>query len=165
MDFRPRNPIHSKAPMQNDVVELGGRKLQVISAGPVVHDVWLMQQVRAAGIDHVDMTKGQSADDLVDAMLNRVLASGSALRLLGSLLAPADLDLVDWTPTVAADMEKFLGRLMAAEDKAAIRGLLAQALAGFFASGIASLRTSRTSSAGSPLADGPAIPDATGAEA
>jgi hypothetical protein len=141
--------------MQNDnTVTLGKRKLQVITSGPVRHDVWLMSQVKAAGIEHVDMKPGEAAEDLVDAMLDRVMRSGHALDLLGSMLAPADMNLAEWRETTAREMAEFIGGLTEKEDKAVVRGLLARCLAGFFASGLASVRISSTSSGEPDLSAG-----------
>jgi hypothetical protein len=129
-----------------NTVTIGKRTLQIVTAGPIRHDVWLMQQVRAAGIERVEMGKDESAEDLVDAMLDRVMQSGKALHLLGSMLAPADMKLEDWREETAQQMADFIGGLTDKEDKRVVRGLLAQCLAGFFANGLVSVRTSRTSS-------------------
>jgi len=125
-----------------NVVELGGRKFQVIANGPVKHDYWMAERVRAAGIDRVNMEPGQTAAAFVDSLLDRLLASGDSLVILGGMIAPAELDLRKWTPGTAAECTAFVEELMDPADKVLVRGLVAQVLVGFFQSGLASLTTS-----------------------
>lgn len=129
-----------------DGVTLGGRAFQIITNGPVKHDFWMAARVREAGVDRVHLAPGQPVGVVVDALLDQLMTSGQSLVLLGGMLAPAELALRDWTPEVAADATAHIESLMAPADKQRVRGMVAQVLAGFFASGLASLTTSPTSS-------------------
>jgi hypothetical protein len=128
------------------MIELGGRKLQVIASANIEHDCWMAAKIREAGLDRVAVDEHQPVADVVELILDRVQGSGLATVLIGSLLAPADLDLKKWRPAVALEMIEFVRELTATEDKVVFRGLLAQAIAGFFRSALASLATSPTSS-------------------
>lgn len=130
-----------------ETVELAGRKFQIIANGPIKHDLWIAERVHASGMDGVTMGKDETPEQFVDALLAKLLASGAAMEFLGGMLAPADLDLRKWTPAIALDMATFVEELIAPEDKALVRGLLAQVVVGFFQSGLAYLRTSPTASA------------------
>ena len=126
--------------------ELNGRKFAVIECGTVKHDYWLMKQIREAGIESVDFPADRDMVHMVDALIDRVLASGAAMVLLGGLIMPAEMKVTEWTPAIAAEMTAFLESLTATADKELVRGLVAQAMVGFFRSALVSLRTSRTSS-------------------
>lgn len=139
------------------MIELGGRQLQVIASANIEHDCWMSAKIREAGLDHLPMDEGTPVEDVVERILDRVQGSGMATALIGGLLAPAELDLRTWRPAVALEMTEFVRDLTAREDKLVFRGLLAQAIAGFFRSGLASLATSRTSSSRPHAAAGAAI--------
>ena len=124
------------------VVRLGGRDLQLIGAGaPAVHDSFLIEQVYATGLGAAEVPAGLSASEIVDLLLDRVLASGCAWTLLGAMVMPAELDLQAWTPHVAREMELHLERVSSDEEKFVLRGTLASLLALLFAQRIATLRT------------------------
>lgn len=132
---------------------LAGRSLQLIVNGPVKHDHFMFTQMAEAGLSQLNPAAGEDVQAYVDRVLDRMIVTGAALKLLGGLLAPAGLDLRKWTPEVAADMTTFLGELMTPEDKTLVRQLTAQAIVGFFQNGIASLATSPTASTPSSPAE------------
>ena len=82
----------------------------------------------------------------MEELLDRVILGGYALRLLGGLLLPEGMNPREWTPEVAAGITAHLELLTDREEKNQIRPLVASMLAGFFTSGLASLRTSSASS-------------------
>ena len=132
-------PPRAAAPI---IVRLGGRDLQLIGAGaPAIHDSFLMEQVYAAGLGAAEVPSGLSASEIVDLLLDRVLASGCAWTLLGAMVMPAELDLQDWTPHLAREMELHLERVHGDGDKLQLRGTLAQCCALLVAQRIATVWT------------------------
>jgi hypothetical protein len=138
----------------DNIIKLGDRKFQVIMNGTVLHDFWMHKKIKAAGLEQIVLAEGETTEVYVDRMLDHVIGNGHALVLLGGLLAPAELTLTEWTPAVAAECTKFLAQLMEPADKIIVRGLIAQALIGFFRSGLASFMTSRMSSSTSGTSAG-----------
>ena len=130
------------------VIELGGRRFKRLECSTVKHDFWLMSQVREAGLDQVRIAskKREDVEAAMEALLDRVILGGYALRLLGGLLLPEGMDPREWTPEVAAGITAHLELLTDPDEKSQIRPLVASMLAGFFASGLASLRISGASS-------------------
>ena len=128
------------------VIEIGGRKLQMIAEANVAHDTWIMQQISLAGLDTLDFDAGKPPEAAVDSIVDRVVQSGMAMTLLGGLLMPVGVAATDWTPTIAADVIAFLNALSAKEDRLAVRGAVAEAIICFFYAGLISLKTSRMSS-------------------
>jgi hypothetical protein len=135
-------------------ITLAEREFQVIMNGTVLHDFWMHEKVKAAGLEQIVLVEEESAEAYVDRMLDHVILNGHALVLLGGLIAPAELKLTDWTPAVAAECTTFLEKLIEPTDKAILRGLIAQAMIGFFRNGLASLMTSRASSSTSEASAG-----------
>jgi hypothetical protein len=128
------------------MIELGGRKLQVIASANIEHDCWMANTVREAGLRPFVIDEARSVDEQVNGYVDCALESGMVTTLVGGLLAPAELDLRTWRPAVAAEMTEFIRNLTAPEDKLVFRGLFGAAVAGFFRSGLASLGISPTSS-------------------
>ena len=134
--------------MTNAAIELGGRRFQRLEGSTVKHDFWLMAQAREAGLDQVRIAskKRDDVEAAMEELLDRVILGGYALRLLGGLLLPEGMNPREWTPEVAAGITAHLESLTDREEKNQIRPLVASMLAGFFTSGLASLRTSGASS-------------------
>jgi hypothetical protein len=128
------------------MIELGGRRFQVVALATVRWDYWMCAKLRQAGIDEIAMAPGQTAMEFTNATLGRLLDSEQTLELIGGFLAPEEFDLRNWSPATAHEMAAFIGGLTDPTDKLTIRGLLAQALAGFFLSAGNSLARSPTSS-------------------
>jgi hypothetical protein len=139
---------------EEKTVTLGGRRFSLITAGTVTHDYYVGERIREAGIDKVTVQEGFVPDLVVEDILDRTMRAGMAITLVACFLLPDGLTIEEWTPATAADVAVFIGRLIEREDKVVFRGLVAEMIAGFFLSGLSSLRISRTSSAepsGAPL--------------
>lgn len=139
------------------VIELGGRRFTRMECSTVKHDFWMMAQAREAGLDNVKLPsrKREDVEAAMEALLDRVIFSGKAIVLLAGLLIPEGLEPREWTPKVAEDIAEHLELLTDREDKNQIRPLVASMLSGFFMSGLASLRTSPSSSSDAAEVDEP----------
>jgi len=104
-------------------------------------DIYLMEQVRAAGLDKLQAGAHETPRTFVDRM-QRELAP-VLLPIMAGLLVP---DGAAWTRDVAMETERALGATTDPAAKALLRAESAQLLAHFFATGIASARISPSSS-------------------
>lgn len=127
-------------------VKLGGRDLQTMGISTLAHEIHVQRLIRDAGINDVTMREGEAPADFVTRLIDAVYDSGKLIEIVGALMAPASLDLKEWTPAVAEDVTAFLAQLTSKEDKEAFRGMVASILLGFFQSGLVSFWTSATSS-------------------
>lgn len=124
------------------LIRLGGREFQPVVDGTIEHDYWLMGLIRRAGIDRCVIEDGESPDEFAIRLMRELVNSGHAFSILSGVMMPADREVCDWTPAMAADTEAFLKRLTAPEDKQTLNACTASLLAGFFVNGLATLRTS-----------------------
>lgn len=130
------------------IVEIGGKRYERLSATSIAHDLWLMAKTREAGLDRIQVAS-MEPEDLeagLDEVIDRVIVSGHALALLAGLMVPEGLKAEDWTPEVPKEIEASLSKITDATKKSQVKPLIASMLAGFFTSGLASLKTSRPSS-------------------
>jgi hypothetical protein len=137
------------------LIRLGGREFRPVEDGTIEHDYWLMGLIRRAGMDRVVMQEGESPDEFASRIMFELMASEHAFSILGGAMMPADKDVCDWTPAMAADTAAFLKHLTSAEDKQTLNACTASLVADFFVHGLATLMTSRKYS--SPL-EAPASP-------
>lgn len=128
----------------DSVIRLGGRAFRPVLDATIEHDYWMMGRIRLAGIDRVVIEDGELPEEFAVRLLRELVNSGEIFAILGGAIMPADRDVCDWTPEMAADTSTFLKRLTAAEDKQTINSVTASLLAGFFAHGLATLLTSRS---------------------
>jgi hypothetical protein len=143
-------------------VTLNGKGYNRIKNPSFGHDIFVMSIVRKHSLDRLQMFEGESPEEFADRVVQVALSSGSAMDLIGGLLIPEGITMEDWTEKVGRDTAIELSRLTSPDDKAMLRAELAQTMAFFLLSGIASLRTSRKSST-SPArtsAEEPASPEA-----
>lgn len=130
-------------------IRLGGREFRPVVDATIEHDYWLMGLIRRAGISP-NMKAGESPDAFATRITDETLTSGQAFSILSGFLMPAEKDVCDWTPDMAAETAAFLKRLRAPEDKATIKACTADLLSGFFASGLVALMTSLKSTSNEP---------------
>ena len=139
---------------------IGGRTFIQVREPTVEQDYRCIAFVMRAGVDRLTLGPDESPVEFVDRIVRGVLAGGDALQMIACLLVPEDAIRAGaepedaWTPAIAEETARFIGKLKSGEDKAKVRLLLSSLLLGFFETGIVSLWTSKTSS-------GPAIPAAT----
>jgi len=126
-------------------VEIGGRKFQQIEDWTVEQDWWLMQRIRAAGLDTIGVASGRP-DDIAEAIAEAIEAkladSGLTVDLLGGLLVPEGMSPDAWTPAMAEETAAFLKRQRGREAREAVRNLAVWALVHFFANGLVSFKIS-----------------------
>jgi hypothetical protein len=137
----------------------GGRDFESAGVSTIEQDLAYWRAAQAAGLDSIERLKDESWDDYAVRLLNRIIATGQALPLLGCLLMPADRSGEVWTPEIGREVQEHLRGLTAEEDKARFRSVLLSTLIDFFESGMGSSRSSRTSL--SETHPGPVPPDTT----
>ena len=123
-------------------IELAGKRYHPLQNGPMAHDIWLMNQVAAAGLSELAMGEGETAEAYVERLLHHLLASGKVFALLAGLLLPEGVAAADWQPATADGIAAELSRVTDPADKAAIRQLVVGLLLEFFPRGLASSKTS-----------------------
>lgn len=126
-------------------MEIGGRKFQQIEDWTVEQDWWLMQRIRAAGLDTIGVAS-ERPDDIAEAIAEAIEAkladSGLTVDLLGGLLVPEGMSPDAWTPAMAEETAAFLKRQRGREAREAVRNLAVWALVHFFANGLVSFKIS-----------------------
>lgn len=126
---------------------LGGRLFREPAKSTIAHDAWVMDQVRATGLERLQRRPDEAWEDFGIRLTETVLSSGRALDLLAGLLVPAECDDLQWTPAMAREVAAFLGNLSEPADKETVHVLIGRLVAGFFAEGVLSESLSRVSSA------------------
>jgi hypothetical protein len=144
------------------VYTLGGRRFRALEESTVEHDQWYMRNVRAAGLDVVELREGESPEDFAHRLLGIALDSGRVNLLIAGMIVPTDAPGGRWSPALAAATAEFIGRLSVPEDKRQVYGLLASLLASFFGAGLISSVASQLSSDGQPGAMNQKGPGASG---
>jgi hypothetical protein len=109
-----------------------------------------MRHVRAAGLDTIAMSEGESADAFAYRVMGAVIESGRVSLLLAGMLVPTDAPRAEWSPAIADATAEFISQLTDTESKNRVHGLTAALIADFFAAGLTSFAASPPSSAGQP---------------
>jgi hypothetical protein len=91
-----------------------------------------MTRVRAAGLVSMKLADGENEEEFIRRLASQVWESGKAVEIMAGLLVPSELEDVQWTPQLAADMEKFIGNLFEEDDKAKVRQAIGEFLYLFF---------------------------------
>lgn len=126
---------------------LGGRDYVPVTQSTLEHDLHYLKLRTRAGFDHLEKIETESWDDYAVRLLDRVVATGQILPLLGCLLIPAGTDPMSWTPELGRETAERLGRIGRPGEKDVVRALALSLLLDFFEHAPASLPGSRTSSA------------------
>lgn len=133
---------------QQNTFPLGGRHYWVpVAERSILNDAAIRRLVESSGISSFDKAGGEGADEFAARAIDGLFATRGAYDLLGALLLPADVPAAGWTEEVGKDTADHLQAMLAPADKAFLRIVFARVLEHFFASGIASIWTSPTSSA------------------
>jgi hypothetical protein len=122
-----------------------GRKFRALEVSTLEHDIFFMNQVRAAGLDKFAVPEGEQPEQTTVRILHEVLASGKVFVILGALLIPADIADLDWTPELGAQTADFMRKLIAPDDKQQIQPLIISLVRHFFQSGAVYSTNSRSS--------------------
>jgi len=132
----------------SDVFTLGGQQYRPIKCSTIEHDFWLMDRVRAAGLDAIALQDDETHEQFAERLLQTIIVSGTAFELLGGFLLRHPHGDLDWSPAMATDTANALRKITAPEEKAVIRGIIVGMLLDFFAAGLIVLSSSQKSSIG-----------------
>jgi len=125
---------------------LNGRTFVPVGESTIGHDVWLIGQIRAAGLDEVLMRAGESTQGFAARLLHEVCAKGSIFTLLGGLIIPEGTPGTEWCESIATQTAQHLATVSDPREKALVQSLIIEALVDFFGVGLSSFLTSQTSS-------------------
>ena len=139
------------------LIQLGGRTFREIGESTLEHDLWFLGQRDRAGLTRLEMLQGETPEEFAERFTGELAGSGAALLMLGALIVPGDVRNEGWTPALAEDTARFLGKLSDPKDKLQVQGMLAGLVLRFFRAGSPSSRTSPSSSATSTR-NGPGSP-------
>lgn len=121
-------------------ITLGGRSFKPITNATLEHDYKVMALLTAAGIRSIEMPDDADPNVFMSQLFSELVLQGNLLAVFAHLIIPVELEGANWSPAVAADIEKHLRGLTAEEDKAAVHEQLAAMLIGFFHNGLAALK-------------------------
>lgn len=110
------------------------------------HDLWMMQEVNAAGLGELPSDRKGKA--VIAAVLHKVIASGRTMHLLAGSLIEDD---VPWSPAAASEAAHFFSNLTDPADKQLLHAHLVEILALFFVSAGRRSGTSENSSGGKTI--------------
>lgn len=130
-------------------IKIGGRTFVELGESTIEHDLFVLDLTRKAGLDEVVLEDGESPDRFARRLLNGLATNMAALELLGAFMVPEGTKAEDWSPELAAETARHFGgrgRPITGEDKAAVFELLKDLTIHFFAKGVTSVWSSRTSS-------------------
>ena len=121
-----------------ETLKLGGREFRPLTVSTIEHDLWVMGQVRRAGLDRITMGGDETADDFARRLLDVILQSRQIFALLGGLLVPAEVPDLEWTPETAEATGAFLRTVTDPAEKQVLITEVAGLTASFFGSGLVS---------------------------
>lgn len=130
--------------------EIGGAKYFPNRAWSMACELWMMRELRRAGLDQFERVEGETPEALIGRITLKGIESGAVLLLLGGFLLPEGARSEDWTPAMAEVTAAALGRVVAKDDKTIVSAAFATMLIFFFQSGLVSLKTSPSSSNAPP---------------
>lgn len=125
---------------------LGGRAFVPVGESTVEHDISFREMICQAGLDDLVLNAGEAPEDYARRLLRQVISTGKVLPLLGLLLIPEGIQSEDWTPDLAQETVAYIKSLPGQEVMPILDGIVLSVLIPFFASGLASLWSSVTSS-------------------
>lgn len=136
------------AETEKKVVKLGGREFLPLdfAARTVRQDHYILTAFRKSGVDKVTPTVDEEPKEYLLRMYHKMLAGGRACEILAAFLMPPGVDIRDWRPSHAAEIQEFLERLNTEEDRQLVNQMTFEMMAGFFKQGLLSLLASLTSS-------------------
>ena len=109
------------------LVVIGGRAFRTIGPTDVRQVAWFGSRLTAAGIaGDVVAPPGVSAEAFVMDLARRTAQADRWPELVAAVLFPAAMDLAEWTPGTAFEVELFLRALTTREDELRALEILAQ---------------------------------------
>lgn len=130
-----------------ETTKLNGRVYRAIKTSTIEHDFYMIDRIRAAGLDRVTLAEGENAEQLAMRLLEMTIGTGKAFEILGGLLIPVDVQDIDWTPAIAEETAENIKRTTDDAEKAEIRQQLVALLISFFNAGLIVLTSSPNYSA------------------
>lgn len=130
-----------------ETLTIGGRQFKPIKNSTFAHDIWIMERVKATGLDTLRIEPEESSDDFIDRIAAKAMTGGMqlVLELIAGVLMPAEIESADWTPAIAKATTKFFGDLTEETEKSKVRAQIGGWLYFFFLSAIESSLTSMRS--------------------
>lgn len=135
-------------------ITIEGKRFKPMQNGSFAHDIWLTKKIREAGLAGIQIGEDETQDQFIERIAISAYESGLALQLLGGLFIPAEVEARDWLPELAMRTAEFFGNVTELESKKTLRMQIASALFYFFASALASSKTSPKSGQTKKEADG-----------
>lgn len=126
-------------------ITIEGKRFKPMQNGSFAHDIWLTKKIREAGLAGIQMGEDETQDQFIERIAISAYESGLALQLLGGLFIPSEVEACDWSPAMATRTADFFGNVTEPESKRSLRMQIASALFYFFASALASSKTSQKS--------------------
>jgi len=123
-------------------ITIEGKRFEPVRNGTFAHDIWLTKKIREAGLAGLTIGDEETQDQFIERIAKSAYESGVALQLLGGLFMPAGVESRSWTPGLAEQTAEFFGNVTDPQSKQALRMQIASALFYFFASALASSKTS-----------------------
>jgi|SRR6185312_10974567 len=123
-------------------ITIEGKRFVPMQNGTFAHDIWLTRKIREAGLSDITLGADETQEKFIERIAISAYESGIALLLMGGLLIPADMEPRQWSPELAEQTAAFFGEVTDPESKQVLRTQIASALFYFFASALASSRTS-----------------------
>ena len=109
------------------LVVVAGRAFRTITPKDVRQVAWFDSRLKAAGVaGHEVAPLGVSAEMYFADLARRTQQGDHWPELVAAVLYPAGMDLAEWTPGTAYEMELFLRALTTREDELLALELLAQ---------------------------------------
>jgi hypothetical protein len=138
-----------------EILTIGGRKFKPIKNSTFAHDIWIMERIKATGLDTLRIEPEESSDDFIDRIGTKAMSGGMqlVLELIAGVLMPDEIDSSAWTPEIAKATTKFFGDLTEESEKAKVRAQIGGWLYFFFLSAIESSMTSMRSGEKAARAD------------
>lgn len=126
-------------------VKLGERLFTIANPDRVTVDHHLAQMavIAASGLDRLLPEEDEDPQHYLLRVNGQMLVSGKSCDLLALHLLPVGTSEIDWTPDMAADTRRYLGRLDTREAREQVYVLALEFVFGFFKRGADSLLTSQ----------------------
>lgn len=132
--------------MAEERFSFAGRSFRMIGLRTIENDFTSMNLIRGARLDAVEVGDDEPPEDFAARLYERAIADEQVFSLLGCMLIPEELNDLSWTKLVMAQTADHLRTVNDIDEKRQIQRAVVSMIAGFFRSGLASLRTSRRSS-------------------
>lgn len=127
------------------VVTIGGKRFTKadLARRTVRMDHFMSGVFRRTGVDRTTPTADELSDPMqfLVRMHSKLLASGHACAVLSAFLLPEGVELKDWRPETAQEIQDHLESCDTEEDRQLVSQLAFEVMTGFFRRGLLSLMT------------------------